>query len=114
MRQKRGYSLPQAPPSLAWRVQERFGLAIALPRRFRLLVDTVDPLGRHTRLAYDNRYRLTQLAMPDGTLFEYAYNLTNHPQFEAPQINLTAPSFGRITNTLNNGRVLQLGLRLVL
>ena len=49
MRQKRGYSLPQAPPSLAWRVQERFGLAVALPRRFRLLVDTVDPLGRHLR-----------------------------------------------------------------
>jgi len=43
-----------------------------------------------------------------------AYNLTNHPQFEAPQVNLTAPSFGRITNTLNNGRVLQLGLRVVL
>lgn len=43
-----------------------------------------------------------------------AYNLTNHPQFEAPQVNMTAPSFGKITNTLNNGRVLQLGLRLVL
>ena len=43
-----------------------------------------------------------------------AYNLTNHPQFEAPQVNLTAPSFGRITNTLNNGRVLQFGIRLVL
>ena len=43
-----------------------------------------------------------------------AFNLTNHPQFEAPQINMTAPSFGKITNTLNNGRVLQLGLRLVL
>lgn len=43
-----------------------------------------------------------------------AFNLTNHPQFEAPQINMTSPSFGKITNTLNNGRVLQLGLRLVL
>jgi len=43
-----------------------------------------------------------------------AYNLTNHPQFEAPQVNLTAPSFGRITNTLNNGRVLQFGIRLLL
>ncbi|MEK7408835.1 MAG: TonB-dependent receptor [Acidobacteriota bacterium] len=43
-----------------------------------------------------------------------AYNLTNHPQFDEPQRNLSSPSFGRITNTLNDGRVFQLGLRLVL
>jgi len=43
-----------------------------------------------------------------------AYNLTNHPQFDEPQRNLSAPPFGKITNTLNDGRVLQLGLRLVL
>jgi hypothetical protein len=43
-----------------------------------------------------------------------AYNLTNHPQFNRPQNNLTSPSFGKITNTLNNGRVLQFGIRLVL
>jgi hypothetical protein len=42
------------------------------------------------------------------------YNVTNHPQFDEPQRNLTSPSFGRITNTLNDGRVLQIGLRLVL
>ncbi|MDW8355094.1 MAG: TonB-dependent receptor [Bryobacterales bacterium] len=41
-----------------------------------------------------------------------AYNLGNHPQFDEPQRNLSAPSFGRITNTLNDGRVLQLGVRL--
>jgi hypothetical protein len=40
-----------------------------------------------------------------------AYNLTNTPQFDEPQRNLTSPSFGRITNTLNDGRVLQLALR---
>lgn len=40
-----------------------------------------------------------------------AYNLANHPQFDEPQRNLSAPSFGRITNTLNDGRVLQIGLR---
>ncbi len=43
-----------------------------------------------------------------------AYNLTNHPQFDEPQRNLSSPSFGRITNTLNYGRVFQLGLRLLL
>lgn len=43
-----------------------------------------------------------------------AYNLTNHPQFDEPQRNLSSPSFGRITNTLNYGRILQLGLRLSL
>lgn len=43
-----------------------------------------------------------------------AYNLTNHPQFDEPQRNLSSPSFGRITNTLNDGRVFQLGLRLIL
>lgn len=43
-----------------------------------------------------------------------AYNLTNHPQFDEPQRNLSSPSFGRITNTLNDGRVLQIGFRLVM
>ncbi len=43
-----------------------------------------------------------------------AYNLTNHPQFDEPQRNLSAPPFGKITNALNDGRVLQLGLRLIL
>ena len=43
-----------------------------------------------------------------------AYNLTNHPQFDEPQRNFSAPPFGKITNTLNDGRVLQLGLRLIL
>lgn len=42
-----------------------------------------------------------------------AYNLANHPQFDEPQRNLSSPSFGRITNTLNDGRVFQLGWRLV-
>ncbi|MCC6857050.1 MAG: hypothetical protein IT158_00740 [Bryobacterales bacterium] len=43
-----------------------------------------------------------------------AYNLMNHPQFDEPQRNLSSPAFGKITNTLNDGRVLQIGLRLVL
>lgn len=43
-----------------------------------------------------------------------AYNLTNTPQFDEPQRNLTSPAFGKITNTLNDGRVLQLTLRLLI
>ncbi len=43
-----------------------------------------------------------------------AYNLTNHAQFDEPQRNYSAPAFGKITNTLNDGRVLQVGLRLIL
>jgi hypothetical protein len=43
-----------------------------------------------------------------------SYNLSNTPQFDEPQRNLTSPSFGRITNTLNDGRVFQLGMRLLL
>ncbi len=43
-----------------------------------------------------------------------AYNLTNTPQFDEPQRNLSAPAFGKITNTLNDGRVLQIGFRLLL
>lgn len=49
MRQKRECSLPHAPPGFSWRVEQRFGFAVALPRRFRLLVDSVDRLARDTR-----------------------------------------------------------------
>lgn len=42
------------------------------------------------------------------------FNLANHPQFDEPQRNLASPAFGKITNTLNDGRVFQLGLRLML
>jgi hypothetical protein len=40
------------------------------------------------------------------------YNLTNTPQFDEPHRNLTSPAFGKITNTLNEGRIMQWGLRL--
>jgi hypothetical protein len=42
-----------------------------------------------------------------------AYNLSNTPQFDEPQRNLSAPSFGKVTNTLNDGRVFQFVLRLL-
>jgi hypothetical protein len=42
------------------------------------------------------------------------FNLANHAQFDEPQRNLSSPAFGKITNTLNDGRVFQVGLRLML
>ena len=42
-----------------------------------------------------------------------ACNFTNTPQFDEPQRNLSSAAFGKITNTLNDGRALQLTLRLV-
>lgn len=42
-----------------------------------------------------------------------AYNLSNTPQFDEPQRNLSSPAFGKITNTLNDGRIFQIGFRLV-
>lgn len=43
-----------------------------------------------------------------------AFNLANHPQFDEPQRNLSSPAFGKITNTLNDGRVLQFGIRFMM
>lgn len=40
-----------------------------------------------------------------------ALNLTNHPQFAEPGTNLTQGNFGRITNTLNDGRTFRFTLR---
>jgi hypothetical protein len=42
------------------------------------------------------------------------HNATNTRQYDEPQRNLSSPSFGRITNTPNDGRVMQVGLRLML
>jgi hypothetical protein len=43
-----------------------------------------------------------------------AFNLMNHPQFDEPQRNLSSPAFGKITNTLNDGRVFQFALRVTM
>ena len=42
-----------------------------------------------------------------------AFNAPNHPQFDEPGRSLANPDFGHITNTLNDGRILQLSLRFV-
>ena len=41
-----------------------------------------------------------------------AINLMNTPQFAEPGTDLTSPSFGKITNTLNDGRTFRFTLRL--
>jgi hypothetical protein len=38
-------------------------------------------------------------------------NITNTPQFAEPGYELTSPSFGFITNTLNDGRGFQFSVR---
>lgn len=58
-----------------------------------------------------------KLAGPSERFVQFraeAFNLGNHPQFDEPNRNLNATAFGKITNALNDGRVFQLGLRLIL
>ncbi|GIU79711.1 MAG: hypothetical protein KatS3mg005_2949 [Bryobacteraceae bacterium] len=55
-----------------------------------------------------------QFRLPNEWILQWraeAYNLSNTPQFDEPQRNLSSPAFGKITNTLNDGRVFQFGLR---
>jgi hypothetical protein len=40
------------------------------------------------------------------------YNALNHPQFANPDTNFTSPTFGLISSTAVNPRVIQLALRL--
>lgn len=40
------------------------------------------------------------------------YNALNHPQFANPDTNFTSPTFGVISSTAVNPRVIQLALRL--
>jgi hypothetical protein len=41
-----------------------------------------------------------------------AINFFNTPQFAEPSYNLVSPSFGRITNTLNDGRLFRFRMQL--
>jgi hypothetical protein len=47
------------------------------------------------------------------TLRAESINLTNTPQFAEPGSSLSAPNFGQINNTLNDGRTFRFLLRLV-
>jgi hypothetical protein len=42
------------------------------------------------------------------------FNALNHPQFANPDTNFSSPTFGIISNTAVNPRVIQLALRLSL
>jgi len=65
-------------------------------------------------LAVQKSWRLTVGREATLQLRGEAYNGLNTPQFDEPQRNLTSPAFGKITNTLNDGRVFQIGLRVIL
>jgi hypothetical protein len=40
------------------------------------------------------------------------FNLLNRPNFDLPNNSRGAPAFGRISNTVNDGRIIQLGLKI--
>jgi hypothetical protein len=60
-------------------------------------------VAKEWRFQQGRQYRLTFRAE--------AFNAANHAQFDEPQRNLSSPAFGKITNTLNDGRVFQFTLR---
>jgi hypothetical protein len=71
---------------------------------------------RRARIWNWNGSAVKQIRMPQEWIAQIrgeVYNLSNTPQFDEPQRNLSSPSFGKITNTLNDGRVFQLGFRLL-
>ena len=39
------------------------------------------------------------------------FNAFNHPQFDIPDVEFTSPTFGQVTNTVVNPRVIQFGLK---
>lgn len=65
-------------------------------------------------IALQRSWRIRALREAVFQLRGEAYNSFNTPQFDEPQRNLSSPAFGKITNTLNDGRVFQLGLRVML
>jgi len=60
-------------------------------------------IAKEWRFQQGRQYRLSFRAE--------AFNAANHAQFDEPQRNLSSPAFGKITNTLNDGRVFQFTLR---
>jgi hypothetical protein len=70
---------------------------------------------RRGRIANVNAalHRTWKLRAPATLTFRAeSINLFNTPQFAEPTKELTSPSFGRITNTLNDGRTFRFTLRL--
>jgi hypothetical protein len=81
--------------------------------------ETAGSVGRNTfrkaRIWNWNAYVSRQFRLLQdwvGQVRVEAFNLSNTPQFDEAQHNLSNPAFGKITNTLNDGRILQAGFRL--
>ena len=76
-------------------------------------------IGRNTfrrgRIANVNASLQRSWKLPRETSLSFrgeSINLMNTPQFAEPNFSLASPSFGRITNTLNDGRTLRFQLTL--
>jgi hypothetical protein len=103
-----------AHPDTATQILRRDRFAFIVPGEVR------GNLGRGTfrraRIWNWNGSAVKQIRLPHDWTAQIrgeVYNLSNTPQFDEPQRNLSSPSFGKITNTLNDGRVFQLGFRLL-
>jgi hypothetical protein len=51
----------------------------------------------------------------EGTALEFRsefFNAFNHPQFDDPDVEFTSPTFGQISRTIVNPRVVQFALKL--
>ena len=58
--------------------------------------------GQRVKLSYG--IQLVEGAREGARVKGEAVNLLNTPQFADPNPDLSSPAFGRITNTLNDGR----------
>jgi hypothetical protein len=64
--------------------------------------------------SFSKRWRIAGASERHLQLRAESFNLGNRPQFDEPNRNLNATAFGKITNTLNDGRIFQLSLRFFL
>jgi hypothetical protein len=58
---------------------------------------------------------IKQIGLPRemGLMFRAEFfNLFNHPQFGSPVNDVSSPGFGFVQSTVNNGRLVQLALKL--
>jgi hypothetical protein len=89
--------------------------AFAMPPQFRL-----GNLGKNTLYGpgFQNWdfsiFKNTPIGEKVNTQFRAEFfNLFNHPNFNTPGLILDSPSFGVITGTVNNGRIIQFGLKVL-
>lgn len=110
-------------PSILGTVIDHPDVAPSILRRDRFAYirpgELAGSVGRNTfrkaRIWNWNAYVSRQFRLANdwtGQLRVESFNLSNTPQFDEAQHNLSNPAFGKITNTLNDGRILQAGFRL--